>query len=174
MLKIETISKKHNRTGFDCGIVELNKYLQRIARQHLNKGMSRTFVLIDKSSPADILGFYTLAACEILVEKLPRKYSKKYPPKAPAAKLARLAVAKSDQRQGYGMLMMANAIERVLMVSKNLGIIGFFVDAKDESAKQYYEQFGFIPLPDNPLELFLPIATLQHAYESILDQSKNR
>ncbi len=66
--------------------------------------------------------------------------------------------------------MMANAIERVLMVSKNLGVIGFFVDAKNESAKQYYEQFGFIPLPDNPLELFLPIATLQQAYESILDQ----
>ena len=66
--------------------------------------------------------------------------------------------------------MMANAIERVLMVSKNLGIIGFFVDAKNESAKQYYEQFGFIPLPDNPLELFLPIATLRQVYESILDQ----
>ena len=169
MLKIETIGKKHDRAGFDCGIDELNKYLQRIARQHLNKGMSRTFVLIDDSKPADILGFYTLAACEILVEKLPRKYSKKYPPKAPAAKLARLAVAKNNQRQGYGALMMANAIERVLMVSKNLGIIGFLVDAKNESAKQYYEQFGFIPLPDNPLDFFLPIATLQQAYESILD-----
>jgi GNAT superfamily N-acetyltransferase len=89
--------------------------------------------------PASILGFYTLAACEILVEKLPRKYSKKYPPKAPAAKLARLAVAKNNQRRGYGALMMANAIERVLMISKNLGIIGFFVDAKNESAKQYFD-----------------------------------
>ena len=47
MLKIDTISKKHDRAGFDCGIDELNKYLQRIARQHLKKGMSRTFVLID-------------------------------------------------------------------------------------------------------------------------------
>ena len=52
--------------------------------------------------------------------------------------------------------MIANAIERILTVSENLGIIGFFVDAKNEAAKQYYEQFGFIPLPDNPLELFLP------------------
>ena len=169
MLKIETISKIHDRAGFDCGVNELNKYLQRIARQHLNKGMSRTFVLIDDRRPTNILGFYTLAACEILVEKLPSKYSKKYPPKAPAAKLARLAVAKNNQRQGYGAFMMANAIERVLMVSKNLGIIGFFVDAKNESAMQYYEQFGFIPLPDNPLELFLPIATLQQAYDSIVD-----
>jgi GNAT superfamily N-acetyltransferase len=168
MLKIETISKKHDRAKFDCGVDQLNNYLQRIARQHLNKGMSRTFVLIDERRPTNILGFYTLAACEIFVEKLPRKYSKKYPSKAPAAKLARLALAKNNQRQGSGGLMMASAIERVLMVSKNLGIIGFFVDAKNESAKQYYEQFGFIPLPDDPLELFLPIATLHQVYESIL------
>jgi GNAT superfamily N-acetyltransferase len=165
MRKIESLSKKHDRTGFDCGVDELNKYLQRVARQHLNKGMSRTFVLIDDSRSTDIIGFYTLAACEVFVEKLPRKYSKKYPPKAPAAKLARLAVSKKNQRQGYGTFMMINAIERILTVSKNLGIIGFFVDAKNEAARQYYEQFGFIPLPDNPLELFLPIATLQQAYQ---------
>lgn len=170
MLKIETISKKHDRAGFDCGVDELNKYLQRIARQHLDKGISRTFVLIDDRRPTNILVFYTLAACEIFVEKLPRKYYKKYPPKAPAAKLARLAVAKNSQRKGYGTLMLVNAIERVLMVSKNMGIIGFFIDAKNVSAKQYYEQYGFIPLPDHPLELFLPIATLLQAYESILNQ----
>jgi len=168
MLKIETLNKNHDRAGFDCGVDELNKYLQRIARQHLNKGMSRTFVLIDDIRPDKILGFYTLAACEVHVERLPRKYAKKYPPKAPAAKLARLAVSKNRQRQSFGKLMMVNAIERILMVSRNLGIIGFFVDAKREEARRYYQQFGFISLLDNPLELFLPITTLQQAYKSIL------
>jgi ribosomal protein S18 acetylase RimI-like enzyme len=167
MLKIEALKKDHDRAEFDCGTNELNKYLRRTARQHLDKGMSRTFVLIDDDSPTKIFGYYTLAACEIHVEKLPRKYSKKYPPKAPAAKLARLAVSKNNQRQGFGTLMVVNAIERILSVSENLGIIGFFVDAKNEEAKGYYERFGFIPLPENPLELFLPIATLQKAYESI-------
>ena len=170
MLKIETLKKNHDRAGFDCGNDERNRYLQRTARQHLDKGMSRTFVLIDDHSPSKILGYYTLAACEINVEKMPRKYSKKYPSKAPAAKLARLAVSKNKQRQGFGRHMMVNAIERILLVSKNLGIIGFFVDAKNAKAKGYYEQFGFIPLPDNPLELFLPIATLWQAYKSILQK----
>ena len=170
MLKIETLKKNHDRAGFDCGNDELNRYLQRTARQHLDKGMSRTFVVIDDLIPSKILGYYTLAACEIHVEKMPRKYSKKYPSKAPAAKLARLAVSKNKQRQGFGRHMMINAIERILLVSKNLGIICFFVDAKNAKAKGYYEQFGFIPLPDNPLELFLPIATLQRAYESIVQK----
>ena len=119
-------------------------------------------MLIDDNSPTKIIGYYTLTACEIHVEKLPRKYSKKYPPKAPAAKLARLAVSNNKQRQGFGIcaLMMVNAIEQILLVPKNLGIIGFFVDAKNEEAKGYHEQFGFIPLTDNPLELLFPIATL--------------
>ncbi len=168
MLKIEPLTKNHDRVEFDCGDDDLNRYLQRTARQHLEKGMSKTFVLIDDNNPKKILGYYTLAACEVHVEKLPRKYSKKYPSKVPAAKLARLAVSKIKQRQGCGTIMVVNAIERILLVSKNLGIIGFFVDAKNEEAKGYYEKFGFISLPDNPLELFLPIATLQQAYEPIV------
>lgn len=164
-LRIEPLARYHDRAVFDCGNEELNQYLRNIARQHSDKGISRTFVLVDRKRPSEILGFFTLASCEILVEKLPRKYAKKYPSKAPAAKLARLAVQKTRHRQGLGTHMMANAIERVLEVSEHLGIIGFFVDAKNSEAKGYYEQFGFIPLPDDPLELFLPMATLKKAYE---------
>lgn len=167
MLKIETVSRDHNRSGFDCGNDALNQYLKKIARQHLNKGLSRTFVLVDDNIPTEILGFFTLVSCEIFVDKLPRKYAKKYPSRAPAAKLARLAVAKDRQRQGLGTHMMINAVERVIRVSQDLGIIGFFVDAKDNKAKAYYEQFGFIQLPDNPLELSLPLATLRNAYDTI-------
>lgn len=163
-LKIETLTRDHNRDAFDCGNNDLNRYLRNTARQHIEKGISRTFVLVEDSNPTEILGFFTLASCEILVEKLPRKYAKKYSAKAPAAKLARLAVKKNLQRKGLGTQMMVNAIERILRVSENLGIIGFFVDAKNDEAKIFYEQFGFISFPDNPLELFLPLATLRKAY----------
>jgi GNAT superfamily N-acetyltransferase len=170
MLKIERLSQNHDRSGFDCGNNVLNQYLRKIARQHLNKGISRTFVLIDENIPTEILGFFTLASCEIFIEKLPRKYAKKFPSKVPAVKLARPTVAKDRQRQGLGTHMMINAIERVIRVSQHLGIIGFFVDAKNNEAKVYYEQFGFIPLPDNPLELFLPLATLRNAYNATISR----
>lgn len=167
LLKIEPLTRDHDRAAFDCGNSELNLYLRKTARQQTEKGISRTFVLVDESKPSEILGFFTLASCEILVEKLPRKYAKKYPSRAPAAKLARLAVARNHQKQGIGAHMMVNAIERVLRVSEHLGIIGFFVDVKDKRAKAYYEQFGFIPLPDSPLELFLPLSTLKNAYAMV-------
>ena len=59
---------------------------------------------------------------------------------------------------------MVNAIERIVAVSENLGIIGFFVDTKNDRAIAFYRQFGFIELPDKPMELFLPIATLRQAF----------
>ena len=119
---------------------------------------------MDDQNPSKILGFYTLTSCEILVERLPRKYAKKYPVRAPAAKLARLAVAKHIQKKGFGTHMMLNAMDRILRVAEHLGIIGFFVEAKDDEAAIYYQQFGFIPLPDSPLELFLPLATIHQAF----------
>jgi hypothetical protein len=46
------------------------------------------------------------------------------------------------------------------------GGIGLFVDAKDQDAKRYYEQFGFVPMPANELELFLPVKTIHEALTS--------
>ena len=105
MLKIEPLDKQHDRGKFDCGAEELNHYLKNTARQHLTKGISRTFVLADASAPDIIIGFFTLASCEIRVEKLTIKYAKKYPPHSPAAKLARLAVSKYNPTELRGQFL---------------------------------------------------------------------
>ena len=164
MLKIELLNKSHNREKFDCGVGVLNAFLRKTARQHIKKGISRTFVLIEESSPIDVLGFFTLTACEIHSKQLPPEYAKKYPPVVPAAKLARLEVNREKQGHGLGTSMMVNAMERVLLVSENLGITGFFADAKDEKARMFYLGFGFLPFPDS-LSLFLPVSSLRKAYE---------
>jgi GNAT superfamily N-acetyltransferase len=164
MLKIERLGPGHDREGFDCGSAELNDYLKKTARQHLEKGLSQTFVLMNDSEPERILGFLTLTVCEVQAQILPPKLVKRYPQHVPAAKLARLAVAKDRQREGLGKLMMVHALQQAIRVSDSVGIIGFFVDAKNEDARRYYEQYGFMALPDNPLKLFLPLATLKQAF----------
>ena len=78
MNKFEELNRSHNRIGFDCGVKQLNEYLHNLARQNLKKGLSRTFVLIKKSVPEEILGFYTLSVFETSAEKLPPKFAKKY------------------------------------------------------------------------------------------------
>jgi ribosomal protein S18 acetylase RimI-like enzyme len=163
MLKIEPPGPGHDREGFDCGSGELNDYLKKTARQHLEKGLSKTFVLVDDGKPELILGFLTLAVCEVQAQTLPPKLAKKYPRHVPAAKLARLAVAKDRQREGLGQLMMVHALQQAIRVGDSVGIVGFFVDAKNEDARRYYEQYGFMALADDPLKLFLPLATLRQA-----------
>ncbi len=160
MLKIELLGKSHNRKQFDCGNAALNNFLQKTARQHISKGMSRTFVLINDKNPKKILGFHTLSVCEVEAKNLPQAISKKYPEQVPAVKLARLAVTIKHQHQGLGNYLIGNAIEKVILISKNAGIIGLFVDAKDEYTKEFYEQFGFVSLVGDPLILFLPLQTL--------------
>jgi GNAT superfamily N-acetyltransferase len=163
MLRIEPLSRRHDREGFDCGNPDLNDYLRHTARQHTDKGLSRTEVLVDNEAPAEILGYVTVGLAEIITDTLPPRYARKYPSRAHGVKLARLAVARSRQRQGLGALMMIRAVRRALQVADSAGIIGLFVDAKDAAAGRYYRRFGFIPLPDDPQKLFLPLATLRQA-----------
>ena len=54
MLRIELLGRQHNRGGFDCGSPELNGYLQHTARQHTEKGLSRTEVLVDEIGRAHV------------------------------------------------------------------------------------------------------------------------
>lgn len=163
MLIFQPLAQYHDRKSFDCGVQALNEFLRKTARQHREKGLSNTFVLLDEDSPDKILGYFTLAFLEVSTHSLPEQYSRKLPKSSrlPAAKLARVAVEKSCQGRGYGALILAEAIKRVISaVSESGGITGFFVDAKDDQAKCFYLRFGFIPLQDDPLKLFLPLKTL--------------
>lgn len=171
MNKFEELNRSHNRIGFDCGVKQLNEYLHNLARQNLKKGLSRTFVLIKKSVPEESLGFYTLSVFETSAEKLPPKFAKKYKGCLPGVKIARFAVDKNLQKQGLGKHMIINAMKRVLAISENVGVIGLFVDAKNEDSRKYYLKFGFIPLQDHSLKLFLPIKTLLAMHISVFNKN---
>lgn len=161
MRAIELLGKQHDRDRFDCGKEALNLFLKQIARQHIQKGVSRTFVLVDTEQPDIIIAFFTLTLCEVRVDKFSAKLFKKYPSKIPGVKLARLAVDQAYQKQGIGEVLIIEAMQRALIVAENAGGIGLFVDAKDESAKTYYSRYGFVSLKDTSLELFLPLSVIQ-------------
>lgn len=165
MRKIELLAKFHDREGFDCGSEPLNLFLRQTARQHADRGISRTFVLVeeDATKPKPILGFFSLNICQIKSESLTPQEGKKLPRDVSGVRLGRLAVARAHQRQGIGKVLLIGAMERFLDIFNNAGGIGLFVDAKDQDARRYYEQFGFVSMPSNELELFLPMKTIQEA-----------
>jgi len=56
-------------------------------------------------------------------------------------------------------------LRRTLAISEHAGLIGIFVDAKDEMAATYYQQYQFIPHDNHPLLLFLPIGTIERLFK---------
>jgi GNAT superfamily N-acetyltransferase len=164
VLRVELLSRAHDRTGFNCGTPALNLFLRTIARQHGEKGVSRTLVLVDSDKPADIIGFFTLTLCEVEAASLSFSKESHYPQhKLPAVRLARLAVSKTYQNKGNGGILLAEAVSRTLIIADHAGSIGLFVDAKSRDAADFYKHFGFVHLPGQHNKLFLPLKTLRAA-----------
>lgn len=160
-VQIQSLSSTHNCKGFDCGTPPLNEWLVTMAGQQQKKNIARTFVLVDVAAPETILGFYSLAVSEVSRDGLPNP--KKFPNRVPVVRLGRFATLKTFQRKGLGGQLLLNALEKVGELSLNAGIAAIVVDAKDTDAAKYYQKYGFVPSPDNPLQLFLLTATLQAA-----------
>jgi len=166
--RIELLAKSHDRDGFDCGIEALNLFLKQTARQHAERGISRTYVLVDENAvaPKPIIGYFALNLCQIKSERLSTEQARKLPRNVSGVRLGRLARAKPFKGQGIGDILMVAAMKKFIEVFNLAGGIGLFVDAKDQHAKEFYERFGFISLPSNEFELFLPVKTIQEALAS--------
>lgn len=154
-MQILPLTGNHNRQEFDSGRQELNDWLQRVARQHQEKGLSKTFVATSEEIPNHIYGYYALTLAELENHHLPEVRRKKLPRRIPGVRLGRLAVDKQYQGKGLGELLLVDALTRTRRIHTEAGGVGLFVDAIDEQAAAYYIRFGFESTPDNPLLLFL-------------------
>jgi len=153
---VQPFTGSHDRRGFDCGRQELNDWLRQVARQHQEKGLSRTYIAVREEEPARVCGYYALTLAELESQHLPTAWRKKLPRRIPGVRLGRLAVDRAFQGKGLGELLLVDALTRAQRVYVEAGGIGLFVDAIDAHAAQYYERFGFVTIPDNPLLLFFP------------------
>ncbi|OGS76514.1 MAG: GNAT family N-acetyltransferase [Gallionellales bacterium GWA2_55_18] len=158
-MRILPLAGNHNRQGFDCGRQELNDWLRQVARQHQDKGLSKTFVAAREEAPDLICGYYALTLAELENHHLPEAWRKKLPRRIPGVRLGRLAVDRQYQNKGLGELLLVDALIRAQRIYTEAGGIGLFVDALDGQAAGYYRRFGFEASPDNPLLLFLSAKT---------------
>jgi predicted GNAT family N-acyltransferase len=148
----------HDRLGFDCGVPVLNEYLQRYAEQHRRKGISAAYVLVDPATVSTVLGYYTLSAAEVDVAQLTevdRKRLSRYP--VPCFRMGRLACRIDQRGRGLGKLLVGCAVDRCLKAREQVAAYALIVDAKDETARRFYEHFGFKRLMDRGLTFYLPL-----------------
>lgn len=155
---MEPLAPHHDRSGFDSGVEALDRYFRIQAGQDARKHIAAPFVLLDEQDR--VLGYYTLSATSIALAELPAAETRRLPryPVLPATLLGRLAVDRRVQGQGHGLFLLADALHRALR--SEIASFAVVVDAKDTGAARFYQREGFLALPEQPLKLFLPMASL--------------
>jgi predicted GNAT family N-acyltransferase len=157
MIIIEGLSPHHDRRNFDCGVEELNSYLQRYSGQHERKGIGRTYVAT-KNDERRVLGYYTISSSAVAFDVVPENIPR-HP--VPVALVGRLAVDNIARSQRLGETLLIHALRSAQRAAKIVGIYAVVVDALDESAKRFYRKYGFNELTDDHLHLYLPMKAIE-------------
>jgi ribosomal protein S18 acetylase RimI-like enzyme len=158
---VMALNALHERASFNSDSEPLNRYFQQQVTQDIRRRVAACFVAV--TDEQRVAGYYTLAATSVLLAELPASVGKKLPryPSVPAVRVGRLAVDQAFQRQGLGGALLADAFTR--SVRSEIAAFALIVDAKHQLAARFYLHHGFVALPNNPLSLFLPLATARRA-----------
>jgi GNAT superfamily N-acetyltransferase len=148
----------HDRSLFHSGSEPLDQYLREQVTQDMRRRVAACFVVLEENDR--IIGYYTLASASVPLTSLPLDIRKKLPryPAVPAVRMGRFAVDQAFQGKGLGGALLADAINRTMRAE--IASYALIVDAKNDESDTFYRHYGFIALPDAPLMLFLPLASV--------------
>jgi GNAT superfamily N-acetyltransferase len=153
LFAIEKLARHHAVDEFDCGQPALNRFLTRYALTSQQANASQTYLGL---ADAAVVGFYTLVVSEVADDDAPDRLTRglaRHP--VPLLLLARLAVGTAWQGQGVGAGLLKDAMRRTVQAAGIVGIRALAAHAKDDAARAFYEHFGFIASPTDPLHLFI-------------------
>lgn len=154
---IEPLGEQHNRAAFRCSDHQITNYLRRHALANLQIRIANAWVIRDRDTDL-IVGFYTLSTASADYSAIPEEFSAnlpRYP--VPVVLLGRMGVDRRYERQGFGRRLIIDALHRVYH-QEVMAVYGMVVDPK-EGVRNFYTQFGFVPLTDHPRRLFLHLET---------------
>jgi len=157
--RVEWLDGSLDRSGFDCGTPALDHYFHAQVTQDIKRRVATCFVA--RGEAGEIAGYYTLSAASVMLTQLPAAQARKLPryPSIPAVRMGRLAIDRRFKGAGLGAAMLFDALDRAARAE--IAAYAMVVDAKDESAAAFYRHHGFLAFQDQPLTLYLPLATVR-------------
>ena len=160
----QPLTGQHCTTGFDCGDSSLNQWLEQRALANQRSGATRTFVVCDGDGV--VKAYVALASGAVAVSASPGRFRRNMPDPIPVVVLARLAVCRSAQSKGLARAVLADAFERILQASEQIGVRGILVHAASAAARNFYLHMGFDPSPTDPNTLLLRLVDVEAALKS--------
>lgn len=162
---IELLAAHHNKAAFSCGNEQLDQYLHVSATQDKKRNIAIPYV-IDDLDRQKIIGYYTLSMSGINLEQLPEAIIKKMPkyPIVGVALIGRLAIDRDYKGFGWGKLIIMDAFQRSLNISKATGSFAVVVDAIDDDAVRFYQRFDFKTFPGCSDKLFRTMKSISQIF----------
>ena len=158
----EKLRADHNLSPFECGEPSLDSWLHRRALHNEESGASRTYVVCVGH---EVVGYYALAVGAVTHVEAPSRVRRNMPDPVPVMIIGRLAVHKNYQGRKIGPALLRDAVLRTLQAAEIAGLRAILVHAISESARQFYENCGFIPSPMDPMTLMI---TLTEAIKALV------
>jgi len=152
----QPLAPHHSTVGFDCGDSSLDQWLQQRALSNQQGGATRSFVVCNGDDV--VKAYVALASGSVAVASAPGRFRRNMPDPIPVVVLARLAVCRSVQGQGIARALLADAFERVLQASTQIGVRGIVVHAASSEARRFYLHMGFDPSPIDPDTLLIRLS----------------
>jgi GNAT superfamily N-acetyltransferase len=161
------------REGFHCGVASLDTWLIEHAPGADAAGSARTYVVIDEEQDR-VVGYYALTVASLERTEATGRASKGMPRHPiPSMLLARLAVDESARGEGLGSTLLADAMQRTLLVAEETGMRLLLVHAVNEDARSFYLHYGFEASPSDPMNLQLLIKDIRATMQEASDESTN-
>jgi predicted N-acetyltransferase YhbS len=136
---VELLADNHVLDSFECGVAELDRWLQRSARVAASTGTAATYVLC---RGRQVVGYYALAMSSVARAGAPSRLGRGMSDRVPVVLLARLALARSERGRKLGGHLLVDALRRCVRGGREFGARAIVVDAIDDAAA-FYEHFGF-------------------------------
>jgi GNAT superfamily N-acetyltransferase len=156
-LRLERLDAHHDVAGFASGKEELDSWLGRHALAAQQMDSARTFLLVGDGEDVKnrVAGYVSLTMGSVLRAQAPPKLIRGLPAyPVGMVLLARLAVDRSEQGQGLGALLLAEALRKAVAAGEAAAARLVVVDAIDDEAAKFCAHRGFIPAPGHPLRLY--------------------
>jgi GNAT superfamily N-acetyltransferase len=156
----EKLNSEHDLSQFHSGETTLDDWLRKRALQNEESGASRTYVACLEKR---VVGYYALAAGAVAHAEAPGRVRRNMPDPVPVMVIGRLAVDQTVQGQALGPALLRDAVLRTLQAAEIAGIRAILVHAISERAKRFYEKWGFIASPIEPMTLMITLAEARKA-----------
>lgn len=154
-LRIVPLTRDQRLDHFDSGAPELDRWLTRSALDADAAGTARTYVLAEQQR---VVGYCALTPASVARTDLPERH--------PIGEilLARLAIDRTLQGQGYGQALVADASIRALQAADLIGARALLVHDRDGNAATFYERLGFTRSPTDPDHLLVLMRDLRQTF----------